>query len=396
MNPSELLERLARKHDVPGSQLVIRRGGEVFEACHGVTKESAFPLGSLTKPFTAALVLTLAEDGDLGLDEVLPRLPVTPRQLLTHTAGLAANVEQQERVSRKRWVARHCRPEDLVHRPGEVFSYSNAGYVLAGHLVEDVTGVNWWDAVESILLWPLGITPSFVAGPPTERRPVPGHSGSRVITDQALPELEAPAGALALSAADLAAFALKHDAAMRQDHLAGHPAGPYGLADGWGPGWAVYREAGRTWFGHDGTGDGTSCHLRFEPDSATVVVLTTNAATGSALWPDLVDELRADGIAVADHRPAPDGPEATEAQAEELTGRYANGDALVDVAHRGGGRLDLSIDGGPGVTVTCRADLTFTVPGSPVTPGRFLPGRLLQLGGRTARPLPAQGRRTSQ
>lgn len=389
MSPSELLERLARKHDVPGAQLVIRHGEEVFEACHGVQQQSAFPLGSLTKPFTAALVLTLADDGDLDLDEALPRLPVTPRQLLTHTAGLAANVEQPEMSSRKRWVARHCRPDDLVHRPGEVFSYSNAGYVLAGHLVEDVTGVNWWDAVESILLWPLKITPSFVTGPPTGRRPVAGHSGSRMIADQALPELEAPAGGLALSAADLTAFALQHDPAMRHDHLAGHPAGPYGLADGWGLGWAVYREAGRTWFGHDGTGDGTSCHLRFEPESGTVVALTTNAASGAALWPDLVDELRADGIAVADNRPVADGPEATAAQAEELTGQYVNGDALVEVTHGGGARLELAIDGGPGVTVTCQADLTFTVPGSPATPGRFLPG-LLQLGGRTARPRNAE------
>lgn len=395
MNLSELLERLARKHDVPGAQLVVRHGGEVAEACHGVQAEAAFPLGSLTKPFTAALVLTLADDGDLGLDDVLPGLPVTPRQLLAHTAGLAANVEQPETASRRRWVARHCRPDDLVHRPGEVFSYSNAGYVLAGHLVEDVTGVNWWDAVESILLWPLKITPAFVTGP-TERRPVAGHSGSRVIKDQALPKLEAPAGALALSAADLAAFAMNHDAGMRHDHLAGHPAGPYGLADGWGAGWAVYRDAGRTWFGHDGTGDGTSCHLRFEPDSATVVALTTNAGTGAALWLDLVDELRADGLAVADHRPVPDGPEATAAQAEELAGRYANGDALVDVTHRGGGRLDLVVDGGPGVTVTCQADLTFTVPGSPAIPGRFLPGPLLQLGGRTARPLAAQEEGTAR
>ncbi|WP_330277063.1 beta-lactamase family protein [Lentzea sp. NBC_00516] len=394
MNPSELLERLARKHDVPGAQLVIQQGGEVAEACHGVTKESAFPLGSLTKPFTAALVLTLADDGDLALDEELPKLPVTPRRLLTHTAGLAANVEQPEKISRRRWVAR-CRPDDLVHRPGELFSYSNAGYVLAGHLAEDVTGVNWWDAVESILLWPLGITPSFVTGP-TVRKPVPGHSGARVIAEQALPELEAPAGGLALSAADLARFASQHNAAMRRDHLAGHPAGPYGLADGWGLGWAVYRAEGRTWFGHDGTGDGTSCHLRFEPDSGTVVALTTNAATGSALWQNLVDDLRADGIAVADHRPVPDGPEAFAAQAEELTGRYANGDALVDVTHHGGGRLGLSIDGGPGVTVTCHRDLTFTVPGSPATPGRFLPGRLLQLGGRTARPLPPPDGGTAQ
>ncbi|GLY53408.1 serine hydrolase domain-containing protein [Lentzea sp. NBRC 102530] len=379
---NDLLERLARKHDVPSAQLVVRHGGESTEANVGVGPDAAFPLGSLTKPFTAALVLTLADDGDLDLDEPLPKLPVTPRQLLTHTSGLAANVEQAT-VSRRRWAARQG-PDDLVHRPGELFSYSNAGYVLAGHLVEDVTGVNWQDAVESILLWPLRITPAFVTGR-TERRAVPGHSGTRVIAGQSLPELEAPAGGLALSARDLVTFALNHDAAMSHDHLAGHRAGPYGLADGWGLGWAVY---GQTWSGHDGTGDGTSCHLRFDGD--TVVALTTDSAGGSALWQDLVDELRSDGVPVGDHRPTSTAPEASASQAEALTGRYANGDALVDVTHDGE-RLGLSIDGGPATTVTCHADLTFTVPGSPATPGRFLPGRLLQLGGRTARPAQDEG-----
>ncbi|MEU1722565.1 serine hydrolase domain-containing protein [Nonomuraea sp. NPDC005692] len=434
-----LLAELSRGHRVPGAQLAVHRDGRTTTAEYGVetpggppvTAGTAFPLGSLTKPFTATLAAMLADDGDVGfgtpLAGPLPELgpyaaDLTLGRLLSHTAGLAANAEDADRApSRRAWAEGHCGPA----WPGIVpaFSYSNAGYVLAGHLIESVTGMTWWEAVEDLLLAPLEITPAYVAGPPTARRAATGHSvhPSRDVVVAVAEEespVEAPDGALALSAADLVAFARLHlgDPSlpallgadtllrMRVDRLAGAAIGPYGMADGWGLGWAIHRRDGAEWFGHDGTGEGTSCHLRADPVSGTVVALTTNANTGLAVWRDLVDRLAAAGVEVGDHRPlaalgAPvPGPPG-------CAGAYANGAARFEVAEDGAGRLSLRSTG----AITCFLGLVFAVGEPPphgrtAHAGRFIAddhsgaglsgdaGRigLIQVTGRLARRLPPE------
>ncbi|MEV6977383.1 serine hydrolase domain-containing protein, partial [Kitasatospora sp. NPDC093806] len=188
----ELLTGLARAHRVPGAQLVVRSAGRWAGAVTGTTavdgggpveRDSAFPVSSLTKPFTAALVLMLAADGDLDLDEpVTDQLPeagleskATLRQLLSHTGGLAANLPEEDGHpdDLARWVAKSARRLTPVAEPGAAFSYSNVGYVLAGRLVERTTGMSWARAMEVMLLRPLGLPPGSAPG--GGRPPVPGH-----------------------------------------------------------------------------------------------------------------------------------------------------------------------------------------------------------------------------
>ncbi|MDT7597917.1 MAG: hypothetical protein QOJ06_3463, partial [Pseudonocardiales bacterium] len=103
----DTLSALARKHQVPGAQLAIHHGGttvavEVGELRHAtgypVDRDAAFPIGSVSKTFTATLAMILVADGDLELDaplgEHVPELgslgdKLTLRQLLSHTGGLA-------------------------------------------------------------------------------------------------------------------------------------------------------------------------------------------------------------------------------------------------------------------------------------------------------------------
>ncbi|MFD1542540.1 serine hydrolase domain-containing protein [Nonomuraea guangzhouensis] len=425
-----LLADLSRGHRVPGAQLAVHHDGRTASAEYGVetpggrpvTAGTAFPLGSLTKPFTATLAAMLADDGDVGfgtpLAEPLPELgPVaadlTLDRLLSHTAGLAANAEDAERATTRRaWAAEHCRP--AWPGIGPAFSYSNAGYVLTGHLIETVTGMTWWEAVEDLLLAPLEIVPAFVAGPRTARRAAAGHSVHPArdlvvaVAEEGDSPVEAPDGALALSAADLVALARLHLAdpslpallgedtllRMREDRLAGVPIGPYGMADGWGLGWAIHRRDGVEWFGHDGTGEGTSCHLRFEPISGTVVALTTNANTGLAVWRDLVERLSAAGVEVGDHRPLADpGPPVPGPPG--CAGAYANGAARFEVTADDAGGLTLRSTG----PITCFPGLVFAVGEPPphgrtAHVGRFLGdgGRieLIQVTGRLARRLPSE------
>src|SRR5215469_9598894 len=105
--PLSVLPELARKHRVPGAQLAIHHAGETAcgeagELEHGtgrrVTQDAAFPVGSITKCFTATVAMILVADGDVDPDlpvgDYIPGLGrpagmATLRQLLSHTSGLA-------------------------------------------------------------------------------------------------------------------------------------------------------------------------------------------------------------------------------------------------------------------------------------------------------------------
>jgi CubicO group peptidase (beta-lactamase class C family) len=427
---ADLLSTLARKHHVPGAQLAVRQGGELTSVAAGepaygrggrVTRDTAFPLGSVTKYVTATTALVLAADGDLELDEPLeeslPDLPppvaeVTLGQLLSHTGGLAAGPDSADVAtsSTRRYVADHCRRHNVVVPPGTAFSYSNLGYVVVGHLIETITGMSWREAVESVVLRPLGIEPGFVPmpGAPAPSRPMAaGHSVNRAVgrvrpVAQSIAPAEAPTGALALSAADLAALATPHLGDGRPDLLpTGYAermrtpvpgAAPFGLADGWGLGLALFRSADTTWVGHDGNAHGTACYLRIDPESGTAVALTSNANSGAELWPELLAGLAAEGVPVP--APAPVPPAAPAAAAPpDAAGTYRNGD-MEYVVVAAGGELLLSVDGDDLTPLTCGPDLGFALrdpaTGRQVLGGRFVrdpdTGRVaaVQLGGRLA------------
>ena len=152
-----------------------------------VTPQSVMPLASITKPFTASAILALEADGLLRLvDPVvrhLPELPkawstVTVEQLLTHTAGLPAEIDIRawpghprfDPVERDKFIAGLAEFQPR-HAPGTVFNYSNVGYSLLGALIERVSGRSWEDFLHTRLLAPNGIEDIGFLGPgwPTER-----------------------------------------------------------------------------------------------------------------------------------------------------------------------------------------------------------------------------------
>jgi len=426
--------KLARESMVPGAQLAILYEGRCQTAEFGVadrpggpgiTSDSKFPIGSVSKIFTATLAMALVSDGDLELDEpVVDYLPelgatmkgadLTLRHLLSHTGGLASDPDEARTTSRRLHISECWRKLDRLHRPGAAFSYSNLGYVLAGHLIEVVTGMTWWEAVEAVVCRPLGIAPHFVvapAGAPRRGRPVvTGHSVNPRLrrvrpVGQSLAMVDAPAGAVAASAADLIELARLHTARERPNRLVSEPllremrtpvagAEPFGMADGWGLGLAMYRGGSTTWLGHDGNGDGTACQLRISPDLGAAVALTTNGSTGFAMWQRLAGELAAAGLPVGDYGGVR-GLTRTILPSRELLGRYVNGDTeyLVTMVDRG--RMHLSVDGEPFAELTLHDGLVFAMrdfeTGATNQTGRFLtdprtgaPG-WLQIGGRLAR-----------
>jgi CubicO group peptidase (beta-lactamase class C family) len=147
-----------------------------------VADETLFPMASLSKLFTATAVMQLAEEGKLDLNEdvnvylddvevpdTYPGRPVTLRHLLTHTAGF------EDRFTGS--VARDASDLDLgehlskgmparVRPPGEVMAYSNYGIALAGHVVEEASGVSFERYIEQNVLGPLGMESTTFAQPP--------------------------------------------------------------------------------------------------------------------------------------------------------------------------------------------------------------------------------------
>jgi CubicO group peptidase (beta-lactamase class C family) len=426
------LSALAGKYGVPGAQLAIHHDGETvamevgeleYRTGYRVTRDAAFPIGSISKSFTATAAMILVADGDLELDapvgDYLPELDdlgaqLTLRQVLSHTAGLASgpDLDRASTLTLRRYVMDHCRRANLVLQPGTGFSYSNMGYVLAGHLIETITGMSWPEATESILLRPLGIQPTFIGGaaPSRSGRPIAaGHSVNAVIgrtrpVRQSLAAAEAPAGALAVSAVDLVSLGLLHLGSgvpgllparyadqMRRPVPA---ADPFGLADGWGLGLALFRHGTTDWFGHDGNADGTSCYLRIDPAGGRVIAFTSNANTGCGMWRDLQGELARAGVPIGAASAAAPGGQPI-APPQRCVGTYTNSDVECVVAAGDGGRLYLSVDGDDFALMTFHEGLTFSLrdPGSGelVVAGRFVrdpaTGEVdaIQLGGRIAR-----------
>ncbi|MFF5532688.1 serine hydrolase domain-containing protein [Streptomyces cinerochromogenes] len=386
------LDALARTHRVPGAQLALDTGTDVLSVHTGtadtasgtpLTADTAVPLGSLTKPYTAALVMLLADDGDLDLDEPaaahLPELSGTPevtvRQLLSHTGGLPTGWDSDTAATSTaaRYLAAVCTARDALFAPGTDFSYSNAGYVAAGRLVETVTGMPWTEAVGALLLEPLGVIPAFT-GDSAPARPVAAGHAVNTATGQALPArqnlapLEAPAGALLASARDLTAFGsaligradLLPPAVAKEMRRAGTAARPGALADGWGAGVALYRRDDRVWVGHDGNAQGTSCHLRADPESGVVVAFTGNSAGATALWRDLAGEL--DGLTGIRVPAVPAGARSADrgrpVALPDCLGTYRNGAMTYRVTAGPDGSPALSVDGDLPIPLVCYADLS--------------------------------------
>ncbi|MGW1460255.1 serine hydrolase domain-containing protein [Streptomyces albidoflavus] len=433
-----LFEELVREHRVTGAQLAVYRDGTLSEYATGlasvrtgepVTTRTGFPFGSVTKFLTAELVMQFVCDGDLDLDDplagLLPDLgraagpalgTATVRQLLSHTAGVVDSIEYDEmRGPSYRRFAAVCARQPALFPPGLAFSYSNTGYCLLGAVIEAASGMDWWTAMDSCLLRPLGIEPAFLHDPRPGQggatRPVAeGHAlragGERAERVDHMASLSlAAAGGLVGSATDLVTAArphladrktfAQHDLLPEDAVLAMRTcvpdAEPFGLADGWGLGLMRHGTGDGAWYGHDGAVGGASCNLRIHPDRSLALALTANSTAGPKLWEALVARLPEAGLDVGHYAlPVPDSaPLAPDAG---HLGTYANGDLALMVAHDAAGDLLLTRESYSDYRLSLHEDDLFVArsgePGALPITGRFVrehpagPVALLQYGGR--------------
>jgi CubicO group peptidase (beta-lactamase class C family) len=157
-----------------GDEILLSKGyGEANLEWHVANApDTKFRLGSLTKQFTAALVLLLEERGKLTTDDPLskhlPDLPaawsgITLHHLLTHTSGIPNVTALKEFATYQPFATTVektialVRDKPLDFAPGERMSYSNSGYLVLGHLVERITGQDYASALKANILDPLGM-----------------------------------------------------------------------------------------------------------------------------------------------------------------------------------------------------------------------------------------------
>lgn len=299
------------------------------EAREPALDSTIFDLASLTKLFTTTVLLTLVDEGELGLDEPIAgwlpsfgdgeRRRITLRQLLTHTSGLPALLQLwtdwPDRASRVQAVL-HA---PLVNPPGAAFEYSCVGFMAAGLLAERVTGRRLPDLVHDRVCRPLGLTDTgFLPDPAraaraaaTEHQPDIGRGMLRgSVHDENSWSLGGTAGNAGLfgTAGDVARFGemlrqggivdgvrvLRPDTVeeMTRDQLS--PAIDPGFRHGLGvrigdPNWMGALAAAGA-FGHTGF---TGTSIVVDSSRELVVVLLTNRVHPSRSWSDIAELRRA-------------------------------------------------------------------------------------------------------
>jgi D-alanyl-D-alanine carboxypeptidase len=142
------------------------------DECVGDVAAPPVPWWSVTKTCLAACALVLVERGRLTLDDPLPDRPYTLRHLLAHTSGLGsytarpeyhAAIERHETPWPDADLFRRLRFDPFVFAPGQGWSYSNTGYFLVRHLIEQAMNAPIGAALQELVFAPLGIERSRIA-----------------------------------------------------------------------------------------------------------------------------------------------------------------------------------------------------------------------------------------
>jgi CubicO group peptidase (beta-lactamase class C family) len=286
-----------------------------------VTPDTLFQIGSITKVYTTTLVMQLVEEGRIELDApavtYLPGLrfgdaaltpSVTIRHLLTHTSGVDGDFfEDFGRGDDcvEKYVAA-CEGLAFLFPPGQMWSYSNAGFVVLGRIIEVLTGHSWDHILRSRLLEPLGVERTITLPEEALRHnTAAGHYvgpdlGISLAPRWTMPRSVGPAGATPCSTVgDLLTFARMHmdggvakDGArilaetsvrVMQEPQSKLPDAPGYSAQHWGLGWMLFDWDGRRVFGHDGGTIGQASSLRVLPDERFAVAILTNSIGGGLL-----------------------------------------------------------------------------------------------------------------
>jgi CubicO group peptidase (beta-lactamase class C family) len=351
----------------PGVAVGLLHEGEEHVAGFGVTSlenplevapETLFQIGSITKTFTGTAAMRLVERGELDLDvpvrTYLPEMKlsdedvaarVTMRHLLTHTGGWIGDYFD-DLGSGEDALARIC--GSLSGLPqltplGEVWSYNNSGFYLAGRVLEVVTGKPYEHAVQELVLDPLGLEHTlFFAEDVMTRRFAVGHDrNNEVSRPWAIGRAHHPAGGLASTVGDLLRYARFHlgdgDGVLTRaslDEMQRIQVDVGSIFEYVGITWAMSDCTGARIVGHGGGTNGQISLFFLAPEHDFAFAVLTNQQRGNEVTvPARAAALQAIGAAEREREPV-------DVDADEYLGAYTS--PLFDVElRREDGRLRL-------------------------------------------------------
>jgi CubicO group peptidase (beta-lactamase class C family) len=382
----------------PGS--VATRGFGLADPMRGrpVAPTTLFRVCSVTKPFTATLVMSLVESGPLDLDEPVCHVvqalrladpgalaTLSLRHLLTHTSGLECELPTD--------LARYGADDLALDRiigdfpllrqwlaPGTAFGYANSGYWLAGAAVARAAAVPYEAAMTERVLEPLGLRRTlFSPRRPSDPDLALPHASVDGRRDEPpaergfdFPRGRAPSGGLVSSAADLARFAAFHlepavpgPVSYETRLLMRTPAVSRGITGRWQAlGWRVKERAGDLVVGHDGGCDGYRSMVCLVPRRQVGLAVLTNSDDGWRLTRRVLERLLERLLG-----PAPVGAVVPEpvpiAQLDRLAGVYSHPDEPT-------GHTTITASGGQ-LQLAASATETTTSVWQPVSGLEFVP-----------------------
>lgn len=319
----QLVAEQMQEWSVPGLAVGILRDGQVetwgfgvtsIETGQAVTGDTLFQIGSITKVFTATVIMQLVDEGRLDLDVpvrgVLPSFrlqddaateTVTFRHLLTHTSGFFGDRfddfgmgdDALTRAMAEFHTLRQYTP------PGDVWAYCNTGFQALGAVIELLTEMTAEQAIRERVLAPLALDRSFFfAHEAITYRVGVGHNrlpGKDLEVARPYPLIRAmnAAGGIIGAVGDLLRFAAFHmgngvldgNQVLRRDSMLAMQTvqTEAGLSDYWGLGWSIDMLDGRAVVGHGGSTNGFRAKLSFVPDAGVAVAVLTNGNGGRGL-----------------------------------------------------------------------------------------------------------------
>jgi D-alanyl-D-alanine carboxypeptidase len=318
-----------------------------LEAKTPATPETSYPVASVSKRFTAALILRLADQGRLGLDDPLSNFfpdarkrigALTIRHLLSHTSGLTRG-GPAPRAAALSVLTRG----GTLREQGETWDYSNYNFSLLGLAIEKVTGRSFAEYLKDELVTPLHLTGT---GYCEDGSPVPGRTRDYLSTSKVLSATDywttAPffaSGGLCSTVLDL----VKLERALEQGRFVSSAMlramrAPAGLPDSveadYGLGTRLGFTGSHRKIGHTGGGQGNKAVVaRYPDDDVTIAVLFNTERPNAEVTANGLEEQIARLVFVA-----PTG-DATFASADELqryAGQYRDGSRLVRLTPEAG------------------------------------------------------------
>ncbi|WP_433432834.1 serine hydrolase domain-containing protein [Nonomuraea sp. CA-141351] len=358
------LRELIAEYEVPGSALAYWHQGELHEFAAGTlnvdtgveaTTDALYQIGSVTKVWTATLIMQQVEQGRLTLDtpviEVLPEFKVadpeitknvTIRHLLSHTSGIDGDqfIDTGRGDDCVEKYVEACATLAQNHPLGVTQSYCNSGFVIAGRVLEQLTGKRWDDVLREGICEPLGLTHTWTLPEDVLRfRAAMGHEDGNTVPMWGLMRSMGPAGLICARPADVVAFGrahlegglLENPSAMWEPQV--DIPNPYTLGKQWGIGWIIDEWSGHKVISHGGNTIGQHAMLWVVPDTGTVVCVTANGGRSGEFTRAVATELFAglDGLTV------PPTPSLPETPADVDVAPYAG------VYERVGARITVSV-----------------------------------------------------